>query len=653
MNTNSEIEDFECRWSVNHRSTSDSLHGLWQSVDITLRKLPQPPDFESSGGTEAAPLVLPEDLAGLSEEFGNAKFGSSAAFEFLLRCLSAAVSTSSGRGIAAKLVIPRVSGYIIRSDIIPLRMIDCPHVVSVVSFSEPQHWFPGDALKNGTTARLEDIFAASAAGILLDTNEEVADMALDLDALEIELQNRLSFSWLLKERRPRQTLAMVRGALRCPDYGGTGSNIYSAAKALGIDIVVLDSPGHWMESPEYADLCEAFLPIDMERDAELPTRIVHALSRYEKRIDGIITYFESYAAAVARAAERLSLPTAPPESFEIATDKYKTSVAEGHTAYHASSAGEALEIARKHDLIYPLIVKPCRGWCSEGVSRVENLFDLSNAIETINVDQHGAEFVIEEYCDGPEVDANLILCDGELLLFEVSDDFPKSGDGNSLGSVSSFIELANVLPSKLPPSELNMLRDSLLHSLLQLGFKSGVFHLEARIKASAMEYVVKDGITDLEYRTNPSKAVPSSWLIEINPRPPGIQASDAVESTYGVDYVGLGLLFPLNDMKRAKALSQPFANGPQYWCEMVFIPVERGGTFDSDNVCDELEERRPDLAQHMSKRVCFFKKGEAVPSPSSGHNAWVAYFNVFSRISRADVLEIAESIRHEVHFSIT
>lgn len=139
----------------------------------------------------------------------------------------------------------------------------------------------------------------------------------------------------------------------------------------------------------------------------------------EKKIDGIITYFESYAVPVARAAELLSLPTTPPESFEIATDKYKTSVAEGHVAYHVSSAGEALDIARQPGLKYPLIVKPCRGWSSEGVFKAENACDIANAIKAINVDRHGTRFVIKECCDGPEVDANLMLCDGELL-FEVS-----------------------------------------------------------------------------------------------------------------------------------------------------------------------------------------------------------------------------------------
>jgi biotin carboxylase len=614
----------------------------WYSIDITLRKLPISSDSGKLQQAETLPYFHLDALAGTSKEA-----------DFLRDLLLAAISSPAGRGKAAKIILPRVSGYIVRSDIIPLRMVDCPHVISVTSFSEPQQWFPEGQITNHMTKQLLDVIAASAAGILLDTQESLADVASDLDVLEGELQNRLSFPWLLKERLPKQTLAMVRGALRPPENGGTGSNIYSAAKAMGIDVVVLDYPEHWLANPEHANLIDAFLPLhNIERDDELPNRIVDALANYGKPIDGITTFFETYTPAIARAAELLSLPTAPPASFEIAVDKYKISVAEGHVAHHASSFDEALAIAAKPELKYPMIVKPCRGWSSEGVSKVESASDMANAIKAIDIDRHGTQLVIEEYCDGPEVDANLILCDGELLFFEVSDDFPKSGDGNDVGSVASFIELANVLPSKLPPSELNILKESLHQSLLRLGFRTGMFHLEARVKDSQMEYVVKDGILDLQYKSDPSKAVPSSWLIEINPRPPGIQEVMAVEATYGIDYVGLGLLFPLNDKERARALSKPFKNGRQYWCQMVFIPVEQGGTFDSDDVCHELEQRRPDLAQYISKGVCFFKKGEAVPSPSSGNNAWIAYFIVFSPIGRAHLLETSESIRQNLQFSV-
>ena len=642
---------FDCRWAVNIGITKASSSECWYSVDVLFKKTSRSVVRQWSSIAEVDALLF-ESASGNARKLGSDELGSSKSLSFLLECLLAASMGPGYRESAIKLVLPRVPGHVVRSDIIPMRLVDCPMAARAVSFSESQQFYTGKTTMTDAFEWLTDAFAASAAGIALRTDASSKGVKTDLLSLEIELCDRLSFPWLTESRRPQQTLAMFCGPRHSPAHGSTGNRIFPAAKALGIDIVVLDFPGHWLQQPEYAHLCKAFIPIDVERDAALPGRILAALSSYGKRIDGIVTFFESYTAAVATVAAELSLPTASPEAFEIVKDKYKTSVFEGHRAYRASSIDEAINIAHETDLSYPLIVKPCRGWLSEGVTKVEHASEFADAINAIDTSRHSSDFVIEEYCDGPEVDANLILCDGELLLFEVSDDFPKSADVNGTGTLGTFIELANVFPSKLPANELGILRKSLHASLLRLGLRSGIFHLEARIKDSTMEYVLQDGILDLEHCKAPRQVAPSAWLLEINPRPPGIQASDAVAGTYGIDYWGLGLLFALNDKERARALSHPFANGPQYWCEIVFVPVEFGGTFDSDDVCDDLLQRRPDLALHVSEALCFFKRGEQVPSPKSGLNAWIAYFNVYSRTSRAHVLRIAEEVRNEIRFSV-
>lgn len=95
--------------------------------------------------------------------------------------------------------------------------------------------------------------------------------------------------------------------------------------------------------------------------------------------------------------------------------------------------------------------------------------------------QHGPRFVIEEYCDRPEVNVNLVLSNGKLLFAEVCDEPPKRGDGLPAGNVVSFIELDTFYPSRLPSLELNMPVRDLHHTLLRLGLHSGVFHMEARV----------------------------------------------------------------------------------------------------------------------------------------------------------------------------
>jgi ATP-grasp N-terminal domain/ATP-grasp domain len=663
------VARFQCSWCTRDDTATDaSGNTCWQTIDVFFREIARSTDFSWLKKSENARLSI-ELSANRHRQIHEQVFGSAAAFRFVLDCLSAAYHDGEHESVA-RLVVPRSSGYIVRSDIMSLRLLDCSLVKSVVSFAKPQQFFDGKPISIDV---VPNAFAVSIGGMLLMKEKKRRQhihssagigngiTARDslLTSLDHELRNRLSFPWLSTQppSKRRPTLAIVDGGLRGPDDGGTGGSIYTAAEALGIDMVVFDNPGHWVNGPKYCHWRKAFIPLELqlEPDAGFAKRIADAVRSYEGHVDGILTFRDHYKVPVAEAAVQLSLLTYPPSAYAIATDKFRTSVSEGHTAYQASSAEQAVRIVQEHHLDFPLIIKPCNGFLSEGVFRVENLPQLEAGAQAIDTDRHGKEFVIEKYCEGPEVDVNVVLCDGEVIFFEASDDFPKSADVNGHGNVKNFIELANVLPSALPKHEQALLRDSLRQSLIRMGFLDGFFHLEARVENSSMEYATKNHVLDIRERDNMEKgaAAPSAWLIEVNPRPPGIQASDAVKHTYGVDCFGLALLFALNDKHRAKHLSHAFAQGPQYWCEMVFIPVEKGGVYESGDVCEELFARRPDLADHVAGSFCFLKKGDRVSDPlRTGLNSWVAYFNVYSRESRAHVLELADCVRRELTFSI-
>ena len=578
--------------------------------------------------------------------FAHESFGQAPASTLLLDCLFAAASVSSKR--ALKLVLPYSQGYIARSDILDLRLVDCRLAQSVVSFVQPKHYFDGRRIKEDTFDRLVDLFAASAGGILLSNDPPNQTTESALESMDLELCNRLSFPWITAETQPRQTIALVEGGKGPVNAEG----IFAAANALDIGIIVLDRPGHWLQNVQYAHWREAFIAIDRSPDAGLPQRIIDALQTQGTAISGITTFFEPLMPAVAYVAEHLSLPTAPPSAYEVASDKYRTGIAEGRPAYRVSSFEETKAVTGKKDLQYPLIVKPCSGWGSEGVFKVKTAEDLRTAFDAIDFKRHGSDVVIESYCDGPEMDVNFILCDGEVIFFEASDDFPSPADGKDANTLETFIEYANVLPSGLPPDEVEMIRNSLSQSLLRIGFRSGFFHLEGRVQHSKMEYSSNVGIFDLATRHDTVNAEPSAWLIEINSRPPGFQASNASVRTYGIDYYGVALLSPLGDLERMRALSHPFRSGPQYWCEIVFIPVTHGGVFQSPDVCTELKSRCPDLAESISKCHCFFTQGDKVASPESGILAMVAYYLVFSRQSRLHLLEKAQEIRRKTRFLI-
>ncbi|KAL7946390.1 hypothetical protein V8C42DRAFT_320458 [Trichoderma barbatum] len=649
----------ECSWRLLNKPINKSLR---QSLDIVFEHLDSPDATNQLNNLEGA-YDIHVDNGNSSQNILPESFGSTRAFRFFLQCLRATTAFSGSLRRVVKLIVPLQKGYIVRSDLIPLRLRDSQFVETAVSFAEPLESYSGLAITPSDTSNLVALFSAAAAGLILHCNSEkesddgIESLSL---AVESELDNRLSFPWISPENIRRRTLVLVEGSRARPDNGGTASGIYLAAEALGINMVVLDNSGHWLEGPEYAHWREAFIPTKLTDPPEegFTDRIVKSVKSYGKSVDGIVTFCDSYVTHVAQAAQQLGLRTASPDALRIATDKYLTSVFAGHQAYQASNPDEALEIVSKNRLTYPLIVKPCNGWSSEGVFRIDSLDTLTTAVKSIDTSRHGSEFVIEKYCSGPEVDANFVLLDGEILFFEVCDDFPKTADSNgpNVGSLNTFHELNSVYPSALPAREIDVLRNSFLDTLLKLGLQNGIMHLEGRVEYSSVDYKTQDGVLDLHpLDTASATPEPTAWLIEINPRPLGMTGSQVIESTYGIDYWGLAMLIAVADKSRARSLSQPFKHGAQYTCVMVFIPTDYPsscqGIFDSDDICAELKARRPDLAKHISRCGCLVNRGQRVPHPSSGVNSFLAYFNVFSRKGRREALELADKVREEVRFS--
>lgn len=634
---------------------SPSTENPWQSIDIVFRHVTSSEVVKVPSNFDGL-YILHQSYSSAPVEISAKSFVSPKAFEFFLQCLRATTASSPR---VAKLIVPLQKGHIVRPDIIPLRLRDSQYVEMTVSFAEPFETYDGCAISVSDTTDLAALFSAATAGLLL-YHESQPDSDSSLEALslvvESDLENRLSFPWILCELAERRTLVLVDANSGHPE---DGLGLYHAAKVLGIKLVVLENAGHWLEGPEYAHWREAFIPTPLTNPpkGDVIDHIVNAVKAYGKPVDGIVTFADSFWPYIAQAAPQVGLQTASQEALRIATNKYLTSVFAGHEAYRASSLDEALDIAKKTVIPYPLIIKPCDGWSSEGVSRVDNIDALTTAVNSIDTSRHGTEFVIEKYCDGPEVDVNLVLLDGEVLFFEVCDDLPKSADinGPTVGSLHNFHELNSVYPSSLPSKEIDILRNSFLETLLKLGLKNGIMHLEGRIESSTVEYKTENGIIDLYPRATQPTQDPTAWLIEINPRPLGMTGCQIIESTYGIDYWGLALLLAVGDKARTRALSQPFKHGPQYTCIMVFIPadypVSAQGVFDSEDICADLIARRPDLAKQISRCACLVKRGQKVAHPSSGKHTFLAYFNVYSRTGRKEALELARQIREEVRYS--
>lgn len=566
-----------------------------------------------------------------------------------------AMQPLSGRfKVAIKLISPAKEGYLCRKDVFEWRMRECELVHAIVQLSDAVKYRPiGDMPSN----LLEVLESCAAAFILRNLRKSHQDL---LDLLQEDLKMRLSFAWTVSRLPVKKKVALIGGKgksnppdgipLTAENRMGTVANegTFEAAQALDIALVIVDQPDHWLGTPHYSHLRESFIGIDMTIEQNLALRIFDALKGLD--LDGIITLTDSLLVPTAQAAKLLNLPTEPITSYLQSTDKFEMRKIFGKdmTFLRLSDLRELESYAELHgadSLPYPLIIKPCHGSGSLGVKRANNFSEACEAIQQIEASGRSAGgILVETYIDGPELDVNFVLCDGQICFFELSDEFPKQGDEDYATVSQTFFETSNVLPSALSTEEIAIVQSTLHQNLLQLGFRTGVFHLEARIRNSSAHRSVQNGVYDLYLRPHGQEAPikPEVVLMEINARPPGLLGAFATGHTYGVDYYGLHLLLAIQDFDRFKVLCEPFTCGAQYWCEIVCIPVARDFSRVPDDPWGEVFKRHPDIIEHVSKYCCFHR-GRPVRLPAKP--LWMGYALVYSRTSQHEVMKVGQFLR--------
>ncbi|OCL05178.1 glutathione synthetase ATP-binding domain-like protein [Glonium stellatum] len=568
---------------------------------------------------------------------------------------------AEGSVVAAKLLIPQKNGFIVRADFLERRLEGCEFIAEVFNFVSPCQEIKSYASNAHTFQDFVGMFHSAIGGIILKRLSKDS-LQRALSAVDDELINRLSFPWALPDPVYRKRLALVEGR-RSTGYD-LSKRIYEAASGLGIDIVVLEMAGHWLEDDTslFAHLRESFIRVDLTVNDSFPERIAAAVRSYDKPIDGIMTLSDGHLVGVAKAAELLGMPTCSARSFVLSSDKYETRILESNTdqAFRVASVkelNEKLSAGFKQQLPYPLIVKPCLGCGSDCVAKVTNYTELVQAVEKAsarnNELQHpNFNVVIESYIDGPEVDANLVLWNGKVLFCEICDDFPCAGDSAGATAQDNFLETQMVYPSSLPSKELSAIESSIHQSILRLGFRSGVFHCEARVRYSSMKYEAANDIVDLRPQRELHFLDPEVFLIEINARVPGYHCTAVAQLAYGVDYFAQQMLFAVHDEARFTALANGFLRGPQHTSTILDICPDRGGIMKSDDPARELLQNNPEIAVNVIECRSWIRKGEIVPGPDSKLLCWLATYWVVSKIGRKDLLKQCAEIRKRFHYEL-
>jgi len=150
-----------------------------------------------------------------------------------------------------------------------------------------------------------------------------------------------------------------------------------------------------------------------------------------------------------------------------------------------SSKEEALADTAYYN--WPIIVKPVDSAGSKGVTRVDELGQLSLAIDYALSESHNGNFIIEDFlekegnssdCDGFSIDGRLVFCSFDDQLFDAK-------------ALNPYTPAAYTWPSTIPQWAQDELMSELQRLMTLLKVKTGVYNIETRLCKNGKPYIME------------------------------------------------------------------------------------------------------------------------------------------------------------------
>lgn len=330
-------------------------------------------------------------------------------------------------------------------------------------------------------------------------------------------------------------------------------------------------------------------------------------------IDGALTFWENAVPTTARIIEAFNWIGNSVASVEKIKNKYNfrsSCVEQGLPAPACAQLHSQTDIQSiEKQLHFPLVVKPVYGAMSAFVTKVDSAIELTNAYVAIQkyftdfsfgAQWQSGEVYVEEYIDGQEVDIDILMQNGEIKFYSISDNFQTHEP--------YFVETGQAIPSKLSHTEQDNLLAMAQKVLSNFGVVNGCVHFEAKYSSRG--------------------PIP----IEINLRMGGDEVYSFVKHAWHVDLVAQSVKIALGEVIDIHKPESPYA----YLEGKYFLPTHEGRI--QAIVVDEVVAHNPNVLEvRITKKI-----GDTVSMPPKDFDyfGWITTIGPSAEVAHQVLLDM-------------
>ncbi|MCX6789714.1 MAG: ATP-grasp domain-containing protein [Candidatus Gribaldobacteria bacterium] len=398
-------------------------------------------------------------------------------------------------------------------------------------------------------------------------------------------------------------------------WGFSDKFIFKTLKKMGLSIVCLNKEKNWAEP--YVD---EWIIADNTNHVEAIQAVKDFISQNPRKIDGVLTFLEDEVLLTSKIVEKFNFLGTPHSVAKKVRNKYlfrqfcrdNNLPAPRHTILLKSvkSIGDLPE-----DFTFPAVIKPIFGCGSAYVIKVNNKEELANTFNYIKKNIaaataaegsffDGLDILVEGYIDGDEVDVDIVLQNGKIKFYSISDNYQTREP--------FFVETGQAIPTSLSVKNQADLIGLAEEVLEKLGIQNSIVHFEAK--------------------STPNGPVP----IELGLRMGGDEVHSFVKGAWGVDLVenaakiALGAYIP--------KIQKPDA--PKKYITGVYFLSNYSGVLTKINVNEEIRTKK------YLEELHFFKKvGEPVLAPPEGYE-----FMGWTTVSGYSLPDAQENLKEALKF---